>query len=161
MTITPAPDQTLSKTYRNDQLFQMMDVFLAHIDRLSLPALVRHLVSLDLEKVDEATAELVAELLTEGGYPAANPPTYTAILGLLKPIWNETIDASTRRCLQAATTAIGLGLHTQGGGWMLRTLLEDPEERFATDWIDLVAAVRRGQEIVGRNLAVPLRCQVA
>ncbi len=69
MTITPASDQTLSKTYRDDHVFQMMDVFLAHLDRLSLSALVRHLVSLDLEEVGEATAELVAELLTARRHP--------------------------------------------------------------------------------------------
>ena len=60
-----------------------------------------------------------------------------------------------------SSTAPVTALPEQSGGWMLRTLLEDPDERFATDWIDLVAAVRHGQEIVGRNLAVPLRCQAA
>lgn len=146
MTDPAIPITTDPPILNADQCGRLALLSLTWFETLAFPQLVEEIASLNPILISDEAAALISELLTAHDCGPEEPATFVGLRTLLTdPGPRSMVDPVWTRQLQhrAAATAIALGLHLDDNGWMLRVLLEDPDDIPGPEWEGLLAELDR------------------
>jgi hypothetical protein len=118
------PPNPFPTRFSDEQAVIIADLVLSRFEALPIHILVAEIAGLNVREVSEPVAQLIRDLLAAHGH-RPETLTWAALAGLVGRRPGKNTSTRVSRMLRAAATAIALGLHREGTGWMLRVILFD------------------------------------